>query len=199
MYTPIYKLEPMRKVWEQEYTLLGKLKALLGISQKLTDAELAEWQELIYGSCTLCGRCSMVCPVGNDLAYMIHKAREGIAAAGHAPKGLIDATKRAVIIGSAMGVKLATLQAQIKHTEHNTGIRIPLDEPGVDYLVILSALEVVNFPEYLEALAKIMKQADKTWTLSSIAFEATNPGLQIGVSDIAKELLIQQSVGKDPI
>ena len=188
-YTPVYKLEPMRKVWEQEYTLFGKLKALLGISQKVTDAELAEWQELIYGSCTLCGRCSMVCPVGNDLAYMIRRAREGIAAAGHAPKGLIDAAKRAVTIGSAMGVKLPTLQAQIKHIEHNTGIKIPFDEPGADYLVILSAMEVVNFPEYLEALAKIMKQADKTWTLSSQAFEATNPGIQIGVSDIAKELV----------
>jgi len=42
-YTPIYKLEPLRKVWEQEYTLWGRLKALLGISKKLTDDELLHY------------------------------------------------------------------------------------------------------------------------------------------------------------
>ncbi len=188
-YTPIYKLEPMRKVWEQEYTLLGKLKALLGLSHRLTDAELAEWQELIYGGCTLCGRCSLVCPVGNDIVYMIRKAREGMVAAGQAPKGLISASKRAVTIGSPMGVKLPALQAQIKHVERDTGLNIPMDEEGAEYLVLFSSMEIINFPEYLEAITKIMHQAGKTWTISSAAFEATNSGIQIGSSDIAKELV----------
>ncbi|RKZ42870.1 MAG: heterodisulfide reductase [Gammaproteobacteria bacterium] len=190
-YTPIYKLEPMRKIWEQEYTLFGKLKVLLGISQKLTDAELAEWQELIYGSCTLCGRCSMVCPVGNDLVYMIHKAREGMAAAGHAPHSLIEGNQRAINIGSATGVGLPTLQAQIKNIERDTGIKIPIDVPGVEYMALISAIEILNYPEYLSSLAKIMKHVGKTWTLSSKGFEATNAGIQIGVSDIAKELLMR--------
>jgi Fe-S oxidoreductase len=34
-----------------------------------------------------------------------------------------------------------------------------------------------------------MKQAGKSWTLCSTAFEATNSGIQIGVSDIAKVLV----------
>lgn len=190
-YTPIHKLEPMRKVWEQEYTLIGKLKSLLGLAKKLTDAELAEWQELIYGSCTLCGRCSMVCPVGNDIVYMIRQAREGMVAAGHAPQGLISASKRAVTVGSPMGVKLPALQAQIKHVESDTGFKIPLDLEGADYMVLLSSMEIINFPEYLEAIAKIMKQAGKTWTISSEAFEATNSGIQIGSTDIAKELVLR--------
>jgi len=188
-YTPIHKLEPMRKVWEQEYTLLGRLKALIGLAQKVTDSELAQWQELIYGSCTLCGRCSMVCPVGNDIVYMLRKTREGMVAAGHAPAGLIAASKRAVTIGSPMGIKLPALQAQIKHVERDTGLEIPLDHSDVDYMVLLSSMEIINFPEYLEAIAKIMKQAGKTWTISTEAFEATNSGIQIGASDIAKELV----------
>jgi Fe-S oxidoreductase len=189
-YTPIYKLEPLKKVWEQEYTLLGRLKVWLGLDTKLTDAELAEWQELIYDSCTLCGRCSLVCPVGNDLTYMIRKAREGMVAAGHAPKELIDATTRAVKIGSPMGVKWPAVQAQIKHLEtRNRDLTIPVDQPGAEYLVLMSSMEIINFPEYLEAIAKIMKQTGKTWTLSTEAFEATNSGIQIGASDIAKELV----------
>jgi Fe-S oxidoreductase len=50
-------------------------------------------------------------------------------------------------------------------------------------------MEIMNFPEYLEAIARIMKQAGKTWTIASNAFEATNAGVQIGVSDIARTLV----------
>ncbi len=188
-YTPIYKLEPLRKVWEQEYTLWGRLKAFFRISKKLTDHDLAEWRELIYDSCTLCGRCSLVCPVGNDLVYMIRKAREGMVAAGHAPIGLIEASKRAVTTGGPMGVRLPALKAQIKRIESNTGLKVPIDQLGAQYMVVLSSMEIINFPEYLEAITKIMQQADKTWTISSEAFEATNSGIQIGSSDIARQLV----------
>ncbi|MEK7990367.1 MAG: (Fe-S)-binding protein, partial [Thiotrichaceae bacterium] len=188
-YTPIYKLEPLRKVWEQEYTLWGWLKSSLGMSRKLNDDDLKQWKHLIYDSCTLCGRCSMVCPVGNDIVSMIRKAREGMVAAGHSPEGQIGAAKRAVTIGSPMGVKLPALQAQVKHIEKDTGLTIPFDAEGAEYLVLLSSMEIMNFPEYLEAIAKIMKQAGKSWTLSSKAFEATNTGIQMGSSDIARELV----------
>jgi Fe-S oxidoreductase len=188
-YTPIHKLEPLRKVWKQEYTFWGKLGKALGFSKPLTDQDLADWESLVYDGCTLCGRCSMVCPVGNDIAYMIRKMREGMAAAGHAPEGLIGATKRAVTIGSPMGVKLPALQAQIRHTEKEFGVKIPLDVQGAEYLCLLSSMEIMNFPEYIGSIARIFKQANVSWTLSSDAFEATNSGIQIGVSDIAAELV----------
>jgi len=188
-YTPIYKLRPLQKVWEQEYTLLGRFKAFLGLSQPLTDSELAEWQEYLYDTCTLCGRCSLVCPVGNDLVYMIRQAREGMAAAGHAPEGLKGAVTRAITLGSPMGVKFATLQAQIKRLESQTDFKVPIDITGAEYLVIFSSMEIVNFPEYLAAIAKIMRQVGKTWTIATQAFEATNSGIQIGLSDLAKELV----------
>jgi len=190
-YTPIHKLEPMRRVWEQEYTLLGMFKKAVGWSKPVTDAALAEWQELIYNSCTLCGRCSMVCPVGNDLTYMIRKAREGMSAAGHAPAGMIGASKRTVEIGSPMGVRLPAVKAQAGHVEKDIGISVPFDLVGAEYLVLLSSMEIMNYPEYLAAIARIMKQAGKTWTLASDAFEATNAGIQIGSSDIAREIVLR--------
>jgi Fe-S oxidoreductase len=188
-YTPINKLEPFRRVWEQEYTIFGKIKSLLGLAQPVTNELLAEWEELIYDGCTLCGRCSMVCPVGNDISYMIRRAREGFVAAGYAPDGIKNASRRAVTIGSPMGVKYPALQAQIKHVEADTGLQIPVDVEGVDYMALLSSMEIMNFPEYMEALARIFKQADVSWTISSEAFEATNSGIQIGSSDIARELV----------
>lgn len=188
-YTPIHKLEPMRRFWEQEYTLVGRLQKLLGLSRPVDDAELTEWRELVYDSCTLCGRCSMVCPVGNDLVYMIRRMREGMAASGNAPEGLIGAATRAITTGSPMGVQLTALKAQARHVEQDIGIPVPFDQVGAEYLVLLSSMEIMNYPEYLSAVAKIFHQANKSWTLASNAFEATNSGIQIGVSDIARELV----------
>ena len=198
-YTPIRKLEPMRRVWEQEYTIVGKLKKLLGLSKPVTDAELAEWEELLYDSCTMCGRCSQVCPVGNDIAYMVRKAREGMVSSGHAPEGLVGASTRAVKIGSPMGVKLPAVLNQIKHVEADTGLKIPVDVAGAEYMALLSSMEIINFPEYLGALAKIFKQAGVSWTICSEAFEATNAGVQIGSSDIARELVARVVAGAEQL
>jgi len=188
-YTPIYKLYPMRKVWQQEYTFWGKLLSRLGISKPLTDAELTEWETLVYDSCTLCGRCTFVCPVGNDITYMIRKFREGMVASGHAPEGLKEATRRTIEIGSPMGVTITTLKAQIKHAEKETGLTIPLDKEGADYLMVLSSAEIAQFNEIIPAVARIFDAAGVSWTLASDAFEGTNSGIQIGSSDIAAEIV----------
>ncbi len=187
--TPINKTEPLRRIWKSEYTLLGRIGKMFGLTAKVDDALLAEWETLVYDSCTLCGRCSMVCPVGNDIALMIRKTREGMAAAGYAPADLIGATKRAVTIGSPMGVKLPALMAQISHVEKDTGLKIPVDVEGAEYMLLLSSMEIMNFPEFIDAAARIFKHAGVSWTISSEAFEATNSGIQIGVTDIAAELV----------
>ncbi|MDH4019289.1 MAG: (Fe-S)-binding protein [Xanthomonadales bacterium] len=187
--TPINKTEPLRRIWKSEYTLFGRVGKMLGLTKKVDDKLLEEWQELVYDSCTLCGRCSMVCPVGNDIALMIRKTREGMAAAGQAPEGLIGATNRSVTIGSPMGVKWPALRAQIRHVEEDSGLKIPVDVEDVEYMLLLSSMEIMNFPEFIEAVAKIFDKAGVTWTISSEAFEATNSGIQIGVSDIAAELV----------
>jgi Fe-S oxidoreductase len=192
-YTPIHKLEPMRILWENEFTLWGKLKSTLGLAKKVTDEMLEAWEPLLYDSCSMCGRCSMVCPVGNDIQYMIRKAREGMVASGHSPEGLVAASVRAVNTGSPMGLKWKTLDVQIKHVETSSGLEVPVDKRGVDYLVLLSSMEIINFPEYLEAITKIFHHAGVSWTLSQQCFEATNAGIQIGSKDIAA-VLVQRVV-----
>ena len=137
----------MRKVWQQEFTFWGRLMKAVGIAKPVTEEELAEWEELVYDSCTLCGRCSLVCPVGNDITYMIRKFREGMVAAGHAPQGLKLAMKRAIELGGPMGITLKTLQAQIKHAEKQFGFEVPMDREGVEYMMLLSSAEIVQFQE----------------------------------------------------
>jgi len=188
-YTPIYKVEPMRKIWKHHHTFWGKLFGTLGWSSLPDEQMLEDWQELVYDSCTLCSRCSLVCPVGNDIAYMVRQQREGFSAAGFAPEGLKGASERSIKLGSPMGVNEKTLLATIKHQEEACGVPIPVDQANCDYLVLLSSLEIVGFPEYIGAIARIFKQADISWTLSTKGFEATNSGIQIGNSEIAREIV----------
>ena len=187
-YTPIYKTEPLRKVWQQNYTLGGKLAGMLGLSKPMTEADLADWEELAYDGCSMCSRCTMVCPIGIDIAYMIRKVKEGLAAAGFIPEGLQEAGKRALEFGSPMGLTSKSLRAALASQEKEIGMRIPLDVEGADYLCMLSSNEVVGYPEFIGSITRIFDKAGVSWTLSSDYFEATNTGVQIGDSKIAAEL-----------
>jgi len=192
-YTPIHKLELLRRVWSREFTLFGRLAGAVGLVKPVTDQDLTDWEELIYDSCTMCGRCTMVCPVGNDLTMMIRKMREGMSASGHAPKELIGAAERHADLGSPMGELHPALVAQVKHQEKATGIKVSFDEKGVDYMVVLSAQEIAEFPDVIGSMSRIFKKANLTWTISNEAFEATNVGVQLGNRDVAR-VLVQRVV-----
>jgi len=162
-YTPINKVEPLRRAWKQEYTFWGRFGKALGLSKKITDEELAEWQEMLYDSCTLCGRCAQICPVGNDIPYMIRKAREGMVASGHAPDGLKNATINSVEHGGPMKIPLETFKKQCAGAERETGLKIPFDVEGADYLLMMSSSEIMQFHEFIGACAQY--QCKSIWIL----------------------------------
>ena len=39
-YTPINKLEPMRRIWQSEYSFWGKLAGALGLTRQVSDDDL---------------------------------------------------------------------------------------------------------------------------------------------------------------
>jgi len=189
-YTPTYKLFPMVKAYKRHKAPLKGVRKLFGLApSEVTYEELEDWSELVYDSCTLCGRCTLVCPMGIDIAGTIAQMREGFVAAGLAPEGLLTAEKMALETGSPMGVKFKALKAQIAHQEKETGIKIDIDKKGADYMAILSSMEIMGFPETIGALARIFKQAGVSWTISSKTFEGTNVGVQIGSPDTARTLV----------
>ena len=126
--------------------------------------------------------------MGIDIAYMIRKVKEGLAAAGFIPEGLQEAGRRALEFGSPMGLTTKSLRAALASQEKEIGMSIPLDVEGADYLCMLSSNEVVGYPEFIGSITRIFDKAGVSWTLSSDYFEATNTGVQIGDSKIAAEL-----------
>lgn len=189
-YTPTFKLAPLVKAYKRHTAPLRGIRRMFGlVPDEVTEDELRDWEPLIYDSCTMCGRCTLVCPMGIDIAGTIRKVREGYAAAGIVPEGLQEARQHVEETGSPMGVTAKALMAQIKHQEQETGLPIPVDVKGADYLALLSSMEIMGYPEIIGAYAKIFKHAGLSWTISTEAYEATNIGVQIGSGPLAKTLV----------
>ena len=189
-HAPIYKLRPMLKAYRREAAPFSSVRKVLGLAPpELTAAELREWSELVYDSCNLCGRCTLVCPMGIDIAGLVRLAREGMAAGGFAPADLYKAAERALDTGSPIGVRWPALKRQIELQEQETGLRVPVDAVGAEYMVVLTSIEIMGFAEIIGALARIFRQAGASWTIPSAGFEATNVGVQMGSRDVAAALL----------
>ena len=189
-HTPIYKLRPMLKAYQREAAPFASVKKTLGLAPpEVTTEELHEWSGLLYDSCNLCGRCTLACPMGIDIASLVRRAREGMSAGGFAPTDLYTAAGRAIDTGSPIGVRWPALKRQIELQEQETGLHVPVDAEGAEYMVVLSSIEIMAFPEAIGAMARIFRQAGVSWTIPSAGFEATNIGVQIGSRDVAAELV----------
>ena len=189
-YTPTYKLTPLVKAYRRHRAPLRGIKALFGlVPDELTGADLKEWEPLIYDSCTMCGRCTTVCPMGIDIAGIVRRIREGYSAIDMIPDGLKRSRSYVEKTTSPMGVTPKALLAQVRHQQEDTGLEIPVDVEGVDYMAILSSHEIMASPEIIGAYAKIFRRAGLSWTISTKAYEATNVGVQIGHAPLARSIV----------
>lgn len=164
-YTPIWKLQPFRKAWK------GK---------PITAGELRQWQELLYDSCTMCGRCTLACPMGIDIAALVAQARHAMFAAGLVPHELHAVAERAEREGSPLGATAKVLKERIEWLADEHEVDIALDRPQADILVTLSSIEIMKYPAALVAVAKILNRLGASWTIRSDGYEATNFGLFSG-------------------
>lgn len=179
-YTPIWKLEPFKQVYKREISPFSTFYKLFNLKRKVTEEELEEWQHLLYDSCTICGRCSMICPMGIDLASLILKARHAMFQAGLVPQELWDASRSQEQEGSPMGVTAEKLKELIADIESNYGVEIPLDQGQADVLMSASSAELVRYPKTLADIARIMKHMGVSWTMRSDGYEASNYGMLSG-------------------
>jgi Fe-S oxidoreductase len=179
-YTPIWKLEPFRQAWKREAGPLAPLYRMFGGKEPVDAKQLREWQELLYDSCTMCGRCTLACPMGIDIAGLVAQARHGMFAAGLVPHELWAVAERAEREGSPLGATPKVLKDRIEWLSDEHEVDIALDKPKADVLVTLSSIELMKYPKSLVALAKILNRLGASWTFRSDGYEATNFGLFSG-------------------
>lgn len=175
-YTPIWKLEPFRKAYK------GK---------KVTAQELRRWQELLYDSCTMCGRCTLACPMGIDIAGLVAQARHGMFAAGLVPHELWALAERAEREGSPLGATPKVLKERIDWLADEHEVDIALDRSPADVMVTLSSVEIMKYPASIVAIARILNAMGVAWTIRSDGYEATNFGLFSGNLDWQRDMSLR--------
>lgn len=176
-YTPIYKLEPLKKVYRRELAPTRWLNRLT--TRDITVADLEQWQELVYDSCTQCGRCSLLCPMGIHIQSMIQVVRNGLAAAGLAPAELQAVSDEQRDKASILGAGPDKLREIVERVRAK-GIDVPLDKDKAEVLVLSSALDFLKDETVLAATAKIMNKLGASWTIRSDGFESANFGALAG-------------------
>ena len=180
-YTPAYKLFPMARAHRRTkwpWRWLGQ--------PQVTEEELQEWEELLFDSCTMCGRCTQVCPMGIDIASIVAASRQAFAAAGRGPKDLFEAAENVRDKGSPLGVTPKVFDGRVEWLEDDYEVDLPIDKKGADVLLTVSSIELMKYPKSIVAMARLLNQANVNWTFSSTGYEATNFGFLAGKSDIAK-------------
>jgi len=180
-YTPAYKLFPMAKAHRRS---LWPWKWLGG--PKITERDLEEWEELLFDSCTMCGRCTQVCPMGIDIASIVAASRQAFAAAGRGPADLRQAAENVIEKGSPLGVTPSVFDGRVEWLEDDYEVDIPLDREKAEVLLTVSSIELMKYPKSIVAMARLMNQAGVDWTFSTKGYESTNFGFLAGRTDIAK-------------
>ncbi len=183
-YVPTRKLDLLRRVYGREVSPLRFVRRLF--EAPISADELREWQELVYDACTECGRCSMVCPMGINIARGVNVMREALAVAGLVPDELLAVEQEQDQRGSVFGVGPAELRAVVDKLRA-TGVDIPLDKPQADVMVLTTVIDVLLFQDALLATAKIMNHLGVDWTIRSGGFESANFGLLSGVEDLQRK------------
>ncbi len=214
IYRPTFRSDVLRKIVKKYLSPGGKiLAAFRGHDIDLNWETIARLAELAY-RCTLCRRCTMVCPIGVDNGLINHELRKvfsqelGIAGAEIHEKGSVKHLQ----FGSSTGMVKAAVVDIIEYLEDDieekTGkrIKIPVNKKGADVLLLHNAGEFMSWPENPMAFAVLFEAAGINWTLSTdaLGYDAVNYGLwyddvqfaRVAVKhlQIAKELGVKKIV-----
>ncbi|RLB55885.1 MAG: (Fe-S)-binding protein [Deltaproteobacteria bacterium] len=128
---------------------------------------------IAYTECGACRRCSMYCPFGIDIAYLIMLVRRICALLGVVPVYLQDTVNSHAATSNQMWVQpddwIDTLIWQEEDAaDELEGVRIPLDREGADIMYSVIAPEPKILAQLIANMAVIMKVAGVDWTMPSL-------------------------------
>ena len=179
--TPAMKVDIVTSIYKRYHTLTGKILPGLVNARDFNEDTIEEMIDVLFGSCSMCGRCNLHCSVGVDIEYVVRKGREMLAEMGLVPETLQATVEAALTTGNNMAIPteefvdtLEWLEEDLQDDTDDPEARIPLNEPGKDVLYTLNPREPKFFPLSISAMAKVFWAAGESWTLSTDMYDVTN-------------------------
>jgi len=195
-YTPIWKVEPFKQAYKREASPFAPLFRLLGLKREITADQLEHWQHLLFDSCNMCGRCSLICPMGIDVAALIEQARHAMFEAGLAPKELYEKAAHQQATGQPE-VSAEPYRDQLLAIGARFGVPMPLDEPEAAVMLCVPRTDIEHYPSAVAALARVMHHLGLSCTFRSDALVAENYGYFAGGKAWQRDIslrLIEQAI-----
>jgi Fe-S oxidoreductase len=131
---------------------------------------LRRMARIAFTECAACRRCSMYCPFGIDIAYLLLTVRRICSLLGVVPQYLQDTTNSHSATQNQMWVQqdewIDTLQWQEEEAQDEIPTaRIPLEKEGADVMYSVIAPEPKILAQLLGNIALIMTVAGIDWTM----------------------------------
>lgn len=195
-YTPIWKVEPFKQAYKRESSPFAPLFKLLGLKHEVTAEELGQWQHLLFDSCNLCGRCSLICPIGIDVAALIEQARHALFEAGLAPRELYEKARHQHETGQPEA-SAEPYREQLLAIGARFGVAIPLDKAEADIMLCVPRTDIEQYPAAVAALARVVEHLGVSCTFRSHGLVAENYGYYAGGKEWQRDIslrLIEQAI-----
>ncbi|HOW26172.1 MAG TPA: (Fe-S)-binding protein [Bacteroidales bacterium] len=194
-FIPGRKVDLISSIYRRYHTVTGRLIPKLTDARDLDEETIREMVDVIFGACTMCGRCSAHCSIGIDIPLLVRSARTMLSEMGLVPGGLQSTVDAAIRTGNNMAIPrnefvdtILWLEEDLKMEVNDESAAIPLDQPGKRIMYTLNPREPKFFPLSISAMAKVFYAAGEDWTLSSNHYDVTNYAFYSGEDQLAAEL-----------
>jgi Fe-S oxidoreductase len=156
------------------FSPVGKVKStvweLVKQDGKVSPEILKDMARIAFTECGACRRCSMYCPFGIDISYLIMQVRRICSLLGVVPLYLQDTTNSHAATMNQMWVHqdewIDTLQWQEEDAQLELpSARIPLEKEGAEVMYSVIAPEPKILAQLLGNISQIMTVAAIDWTM----------------------------------
>ena len=194
-FIPGKKVDIIAGIYRRYHTVAGKYFPGLVGGRDLDDQTIEEMVDVMFGACSMCGRCTLHCSVGIDIPFLVRTARTMLYELNAVPASLQSTVTTALTTGNNMGIPqqelidtLVWLQDDLQMEVADDTATIPIDQKGKNIFYTLNPREPKFFPLSISAMAKIFYAAKEEWTISSMAYDVTNYAWFSGDDQGGKEL-----------
>jgi Fe-S oxidoreductase len=161
---------------DSDFAPVAKVKDTLWVMArkkgKVSPEFIKNAARIAFTECGACRRCSMYCPFGIDIAYLIMTVRRICNLLGVVPQYLQDTANSHAVTMNQMWVQqddwIDTLMWQEEDARDEIeGLRIPLDKEGAEIMYSVIGPEPKILAQLIANMAVIFETAGADWTMPS--------------------------------
>ncbi len=153
-------------------------------------------QSPMIWDCMICNHCTVDCPMGIEMEYVVRRARSLPAARKNMPAAIAQGLETRLTVGDVNGFThedfietIDWLNEEIE--DENPAAVIPTDQKGVKYLYLPNPRELGTNVLHLQLMAGLFHAFGEPWTMSHRHTDVTNWGYFVGDDDIERKMLSQ--------